>query len=369
MILNSALGVGGAERILVALAVGLRQRGFSPLVCCLHEPGPLGDELRAEGVEVVGPLMSSRRDVRVVTRLAGLLRRRVDVLYLNNQPATQLWGTVAAKVARTPLVVAALHYTARDSARNRRVNRLTGRWIDVWVAISEVQRRRLVAHEGVPRAGRIAVIPNGVDVDGLSAAGSARDATRAALGVPPSHGVVSLVAGMRPEKNHSLFLRAARRILEQRPETTFLLVGDGERRAALEREAVELGVDGATRFLGIRHDVPELVNASDVGVLSSSFGVETSPVTLLEFMACAKPVVSTNVGAVPEIVVDGVTGLLVPERDEHALAVAVLELLADEALAKRLGEAGRAHVSEHFSLDRMLERTEEMLVGAWEQPS
>ena len=365
MILNSAMGVGGAERILASLATGLGPRGYSPIVCCLYEAGAVGEELRSQGVEVVDSVMRSRRDLRGLARLVALLRRRrIDVLYMNNQPLTQLWGTLAAVAARTPLVVTALHFTSRDEARNRRVNRLTARWTDLWLAISDVQRRRLIEHEGVPARGRVAVVPNGVDVERFAAAAAARDVTRAAVGIPDGHGVVSIVAGLRPEKNHSLFLRAAGRVVRERPDTTFLVVGDGERRAELEREARTLGLESAVRFLGIRHDVAELMGASDVGVLSSA--VEASPVTLLEFMSCAKPVVSTDVGAVHETVIEGTTGFLVEADDDEALAAAILKLLEDPALAARIGSAGRSHVAAGYSLERMLERTEEELVRAWE---
>lgn len=362
------MGVGGAERILASLATGLPARGFSTLVCCLYEAGPVGEELRGGGVEVVDNVMRSRYDVKGWARLVALLRRRqIDVLYLNNQPATQLWGTFAARAARTPLVVTALHFTARDTGKGRRVNRVTGRFTDLWIAISDVQRRRLIAHEGVPGRGSVAVVPNGVDIARFAAGAAARGQTRAALGVPADHRVVSIVAGLRSEKNHSLFLRAASRIVRERPSTTFLVVGDGECRADLEREALALELGSSVRFLGIRHDVAELMNASDVGVLSSTFGVETSPVTLLEFMSCAKPVVSTDVGAVREIVVEGETGFLVAEEDEEGFAAAITALLRDEELAARIGAAARAHVAANFSLDRMLERTEEELVNAWEK--
>lgn len=368
MILNSTMGVGGAERILASLVRGLRGRGYEPVVCCLYEPGEVGEELAREGVEVVSGVMRSRRDAAGVLRLSRMLRRRrIDVLYMNNQPATQLWGTLAATLARTRLVVTALHFTARDSGKNRRLNRFTARGVDLWITISHVQKRRLVEREGVPSGGAVTVVPNGVDVERFARGATARAATRAALGIPGDAPVAGIVAGLRAEKNHSVFLKAARRVLDRRPDARFLVVGDGDRRQALEREAGDLGVDGATSFLGIRHDTPELIGACDVGVLSSSFGVETSPVTLLEFMSAGKPVVSTDVGAVREIVVEGVNGFVVPEDDDEALAAALLRVIEDEALAAKMGDAGRAHVTERFSLDRMVTRTEEELMRAWER--
>src|SRR5205085_4222243 len=156
-------------------------------------------------------------------------------------------------------------------------------------------------------------------------------------------------ARLVPIKAHELFLEAAREVRRARPDARFLVIGDGERRRELEALAARLGVAERTHFLGFRSDLARLYADLDVVALCSRN--EGLPVTLIEALASARPVASTEVGAVRDLVDPGRTGLLVPSGDAAALAGGILQILADPAEAARMGQAGRAHVSPRFSID------------------
>ena len=156
-----------------------------------------------------------------------------------------------------------------------------------------------------------------------------------------------------------MFLRVAARVTREVPEAHFLVIGDGPRRAQLESLAKQINLSGHVHFLGKRPDVAQLLNLLDVFVLTSH--IEANPVSILEALATGVPVVATRVGSIPETVLDGATGYLVEPGDESAMASRIVELLLDPLKAKLLGAAGRRHVVENWSVDRMVTGYEELL--------
>jgi glycosyltransferase involved in cell wall biosynthesis len=171
------------------------------------------------------------------------------------------------------------------------------------------------------------------------------------------------VAALRPEKNHELFLEAAAWIRRKVPQARFLVVGDGAQRGRLEGLAAELSLSESVRFLGTRNDVPAVLSLLDVLVLSSH--MEANPVSILEAMACERPVVATAVGSVPESVIDGRTGYLVPPGDAGRIAERVIELFQDPARRAAFGRAGREHVAAHGSSQRMVEGYQDLIAGLY----
>jgi glycosyltransferase involved in cell wall biosynthesis len=233
------------------------------------------------------------------------------------------------------------------------------RFVDRVIAVGRNQARYLVEEEGV-RPERIAIVPNGID-----AAEFAPDADggqlRASLGLASDSRVAGIVAALRPEKNHELFLEAASRVVRSVSGARFLVVGGGRRQEALERLASELGIADAVSFLGERSDGRSLIRAFDVAVLCSHPVVETLPVSVMEAMAWAKPVVSTRVGDVDSLVEDGVTGILVPPGSVDQLAGAMARLLNDPVRAREMGRRGRDKVVSEFSLERSVRALEDLI--------
>jgi glycosyltransferase involved in cell wall biosynthesis len=236
-------------------------------------------------------------------------------------------------------------------------NRLLAPITDGFIAVAEPHGRYLAEHEGCPSS-RVFVIPNGVDVQRFCPL-PPDETLRRQLQLPPAAPVAAIVAALRPEKNHELFLAAARRLRERRPNAQFLVIGDGPRRAELQRLADELGLTGVVHFLGTRGDVPQLLSLVDVLVLSSH--MEANPVSILEGLACGKPVVATRVGSVGETVRDDQSGFLVDPGSAEQLAHRVGQLFDDPSMACRLGAAGRRMVVADWSLERMVAGYEDLV--------
>jgi glycosyltransferase involved in cell wall biosynthesis len=175
--------------------------------------------------------------------------------------------------------------------------------------------------------------------------------------------VIGVVCELRAQKALEVLFAAAAQLRHELPELRVLVAGDGPEREGLGQEARRLDLDGTVQLLGIRRDVPALLDALDVAVLSSDY--EGSPLSVMEYMAAGKPVVSTRVGGVPELVEDGVHGLLVEPRDPGALAAAIGRLLHDPAEARRLGEQGRERQQRELSLDAMVRKIEDLYEELW----
>jgi glycosyltransferase involved in cell wall biosynthesis len=273
------------------------------------------------------------------------------------------WGRIAARLVGAPVICCAIHSTGWPDVIERPNRwRLLTHWTDAFIAVAEEHGRHLVEIEDFP-AERVHVIPNGVDVRRF-APGEAAASLRASLGVAPHAPLVGVVAALRPEKDHATFLRMAALVREKLPATRFLVIGEGPERPALERLSRDLNLENAVKFLGNRSDVPELLSALDVFVLTSQ--MEASPVSIMEAMACGKPVVAPRVGSIGESVIDGVTGYLVEPGSAVRAAERLLRLLTDPALAQRMGRAGRERVCETSSLENMVAGYEALLAGIYE---
>jgi glycosyltransferase involved in cell wall biosynthesis len=353
--------VGGAETLLVNLVRRLDKRRFAPEVVCLKERGPLGERLADEGYPVHHGLLSGKFDLRVMPRLVSLCRRRgYRAVVTVGAGDKMFWGRLAAKQAGVPVIASALHSTGWPDGVGR-LNRWLTPLPDAFIAVAEPHGRFLVEFERFPES-RVAVIPNGVDVERF-APGTHSAHVRQELVVGPTTPLVGVLAALRPEKNHELFLAMAKRVVGVVPDAVFVVIGDGPRRAELERLAGELGVAQSVRFLGNRDDIPEVLGALDVLTLTSHN--EANPVSILEGMACGKPVVATNVGSVAQSVHEGRTGHLVPAGDEALLADRVAGLLLDPLRARAWGAEGRKHVVETASLDVMVRGYERLLEGIY----
>jgi glycosyltransferase involved in cell wall biosynthesis len=357
MFVITSMPVGGAETLLVNLVRRMDRARFQPELCCLKQFGPLGDVLANEVPAFTG-LLAHKYDFGVWGRLTRLLREeRIDaVVTVGTGGDKMFWGRLAAWRAGVPVVLSALHSTGLPD-HVELPNRLLARLTDGFIGVAEPHGRYLAEKEGCP-AERVFVVPNGVDVQRFSP--RAPDAQlRDELGLPAGAPVAAIVAALRPEKNHELFLRSAARALAARPDAHFLVIGDGHLRAGLEQLAHDLGLDNHVHFLGTRADIPQLLGLVDVLALSSH--MEANPVSILEGLACGKPVVATRVGSIPESVREAETGFLVQPGDDMALAERVVQLFNDRALAQRLGAAGRQLVVDHWSLERMVTGYEQLI--------
>ncbi|HEX8203809.1 MAG TPA: glycosyltransferase [Isosphaeraceae bacterium] len=342
----------GAEKQMVLLARGLPRERFRVEVAALTRLGPLAEELAAAGLPVTPLNKRHKADPFALSRLVALLRaRRVDVLQ-TWLFAAHAYGRLAARRAGVPVVVAAemavdLWKTRAHLAVDRALARWTDRVVGNSRAVVDFYRAA-----GLP-ADRLACIPSGIGPEGPPAVDPG--AVRGELGLPADAPLVLFVGRLAAQKGVADLLAALDLLQHVRPDLRTLIVGAGPLRGRLEETARAFGLlGGAVRFLGHRADVPRLLAAADLLVLPSLY--EGLPNAVLEAMRAGKPVVATAAPGTTEVVVAGRTGLLVPVHAPPALAQAIRTVLDDPALARRLGEAGRARVEAEFGAETMVAR-------------
>jgi glycosyltransferase involved in cell wall biosynthesis len=361
--LVTALGVGGTELQLVELLRLLRGTRWRSRLASLRPPEGLLAEVRALGIapEIVplpGSLWSPAAPL-AIARLAWRLRReRVALLHCHDLYAI-LVGLPAARLAGTPVIAA-----RRDLGHHLgRVHRLAlARALGLATAVltnSEAVATSIVASEVVSRA-RIAVVPNCIDLDRFDA--RAREAAAPLPEEAARARVVLTVANLSyAAKGHDDLLEAAALARAAVPDLRFLVAGDGPREGELRRRARDLGLEGVVLFLGRRGDVPALLARADV--VCHPARSEGMPNAVIEAMAAARPIVATTAGGTPELIRDGVHGLLVPPSSPRALAAALRVALSEPARMRRLGEAARRRVARELSPARLGERID-ALYGA-----
>jgi glycosyltransferase involved in cell wall biosynthesis len=347
--------VAGAE-VLVAETIGRLAGRIEPTVLCLDAIGALGEQLRSEGVPVVTLGRRPGRDWRLAWRMARELRtRHVEVVHAHQY--TPFFYAALARLLcgrRTKVILTehGRHYPDVVSPVRRAANRLVlDHLADAVNACCNFSALALGRVDGFS-ARRIEVIENGIELDRYGPVPD-RAALRRLLGLGPARRYVVTVARFHPVKDHATLLRGFQGVAAARADVDLLLAGDGPLRRDLEELARSLGIEGRVRFLGVRSDVPALLQAVDLFALTSVS--EAASITLLEAMASRLPVVVTAVGGNPEIVRHGVEGLLVPRGDAAGVTAAILGLLDDPAAAAALGAAGRARVEQRYRLSQTID--------------
>lgn len=309
--------------------------------------------LRRLGLEV--DVIDEADDEAAVHELAAYLgREEIDLLHAHMYRA-EVIGARAAMAAGTPVVMATVHSSRIRSAVD----------IAALAALTPVMDRLIVPSAAIAAkvraegrgAAQFTIIPNGVDLARFDLPLSAC-ALRREFGIPGDAPLLGVVARLEAEKGHRYLLEAMPRILRGAPETWLVIVGEGSLEAELRAQAAALPRAASNRivFTGRREDVAAITGEIDVAVLPSLR--EAQGISILEAMARRRPVVASAVGGIPEVLTDGLDGLLVPPGDPVALAEACIRLACSPSLRRRLGEAGRATVEARFSLDAMVRRIE-----------
>jgi glycosyltransferase involved in cell wall biosynthesis len=362
LFVQTDMRIGGAEMVTASIIRRLNRSRFAPELCCLKERGAIGEAL-AEEIPVHHGLLRHKYDLRVWPRLTGLLRRRkIDAVITVGAGDKMLWGRLAAWRAGVPVVVSALHSTGWPDCVGR-LNRMLTPLTDAFIAVAGSHGRFLIEHTGFP-AKKVVVIPNGVDTQRFAPI-SDTSTVRGGLGIDANALVVGIVAALRPEKNHKLFLQMAQRVAARRPDARFLIIGDGPCRGQLERRTIELNIASQVQFLGMRDDVPRLLAAMDVFALSSV--IEANPMSILEAMSVGRPVVATNVGSIHEAVIEGETGFLVSPGDAAQLTERVLQLLDDPRKRAAMGSLARCEVVERWSVEAMVSGYEQLIDAIYQE--
>lgn len=349
---------GGSERQAAALTEMLVRDGrFDVRVAVLDGTGVLRESVESLGIGEIAefPLGSfyDANFVRQVRACTAFLKENNISIVHTHDFYSNVFGMAAASFARTPKRVASKRETGgMRSGTQKFIEGIAFGRADAIVANSGAVRKHLTDECGVSEL-KIELIYNGIDTERFVDSGDA-SAVRLSIGVPPDPKLVTLVANLRHDvKNVPMLLRAAAAI--QRDDVHFAIAGEGELEAELRRLANDLGVGGRVHFLGRCDNVPKLLSASDVCVLTSTN--EGFSNSILEYMAAGKPVAATDVGGAGEAIVDGQTGFLVASGDYKALAEKLKVLLNDQEMARSFGKRGRAKVEKEFSSAVQLDRT------------
>jgi glycosyltransferase involved in cell wall biosynthesis len=324
------------------------------MLALAREKGVVPTFLPSLGREIspLDDLVSLAKMVRFIRQI------KPDVVHTHMAKAGTV-GRLAAHMCGVRLIVHTYHghvFHGYFSPTKTRVfltiERALGLLTDRVIVVGDGQREEIASY-GVAARQKLVAIPLGLELVQFLDAEQVRGQLRRELGIAPDVPLIGIVARLVPIKAHEVFFLAAKRVRAALPRAQFVVIGDGERRAELETLAAEMGLSDAVRFLGWRSDLKRVYADLDVVALSSRN--EGSPVALIEALASARPVVSTAVGGVAEVVLDGETGLLVPPGDPAAFAESLVKLLNERHLAERLGLAGRQHVYPRYDSSRLVD--------------
>ena len=356
---SNTLARGGAEEHILTLLRGLDRTRFRPLLACTPT---VAARLRADvpaDVPVTELQLRRPRDIGAAIQLAQLLRReRIAVLH-SHLFYGSLFASPIGRACRVPFIVETPH--VREMWRKSGlksgfvVDRLAGRFVDQYIAVSVANRRYLVEEKRLPSR-KVVVIHNGSDLSKFDPLRRPADALRRSLGFGATDPVIVFTGRLEPQKGHQVLLEALATVRRSWPTVRLVCVGEGALRQDLERRTDALGMREAVRFVGQRDDVPEWLALADFTVLPSFY--EGLPLAAIESLAAGRAMVATAVDGTPEVVVEGKTGLTVAPGDARALAAAIERLLRDPELRERLARAGREHVVAGFDEKQQVARTE-----------
>jgi glycosyltransferase involved in cell wall biosynthesis len=359
------MDLGGAQRVVLHLSRGLDTHRFEQMVIT-GDGGLLLPELSAiqtinhrvipEMTRHIGP-GGAWDDIRSVRRICETLRHFGPHIVHTHTPKAGIVGRWAARLARIPRIVHTYHgfgFSPRHPLWQRAfyvgLERASALITSQFVAVSD-PNRVLGQSYGIFLREKCALIRSGVDFGEFRTVGTDNVKKKIELGFKPSDKIVGVVASFTPAKALHLFLEAAAKIAGECPGVFFVMVGDGSLRPQLEAQAERLGISSALRMLGWRRDVPELMRAFDVFLLTSLW--EGLPRSLVEAFVSGVPAVASHIDGIGEVVQEGRNGFLVSPGDTEAMAAAVVRLLKDESLRKSMG-AQALHSVDDFSLEKML---------------
>lgn len=367
---------GGAEHLAVMIATHLDSERFESRLCLSRWPPTASWPMDASAesalalVDAAGiPLVPLHRRHKVELgawkRLASYLRRnQVDVLH-THKFGSNVWGTLAGRTARVPVILAHEHSWSYQGQPLRQAldRHLIAKGATRLIAVSTEDRRRMTEVERIPPE-RTVYVPNGITLAPPTPGRQMRNE----LGIAPETPVIGTVAVLRPVKALAVLLEAAAELVGEWPSLRIVIAGDGPEAEMLKRRSQELGLTANACFLGSRTDVPDVLSMLDVAVCCSDS--EGSPLSVMEYMAAGCSIVATAVGGIPDLITPEVHGLLVPRRDPKALAAALRRVLRDRTLARSLAENARARQSAEFDLSALVGRLETLYTElSVEQPS
>ena len=359
-LLDSLSPVGGAERVAVKIAISLKNSGnYLPIFCSTRSGGSLEEVLKTNNIDYL--LLRRRRifDVHKFKPLINIIRERNIKIIHSHNLGSNLWGGVIGTIANVPIIIAHKHGQDYGTWKSLVVDKIVSKLSQKIIFVSNYEREAFI--QGIGAASeKCLTIYNGISIDNINP--RPKNDIRYKYGVKNGDLVVGVIARFAPEKDHETFLLAAREVLKLHSDVTFLLIGEGKTRPRIEKLSYELGINDRTIFTGFVENIADVLPIMDIGCLTSTR--EGMGIALLEYMAFLKPIVSTNVGGIPEVVQDGVNGFLVGPGDYRSMADKIITLVDDSELREQMGTEGFSILKHKFtdsimtnSIERLYDRT------------
>jgi glycosyltransferase involved in cell wall biosynthesis len=353
-------GVGGAEKMLYYTIKGLNPARYTARLCSLKKKGEVACRLEEQGLEVYS--LNMRDEANLAGWLDSLRALVLLVRYfIRERPAVvhsflfraNILARIAGYLTGVPVIISSVRVMGGEMKWQHFIDRVTAFMADHFVAVSNGVKEHLMRNAHLPER-TVSTIYNGVVVG--NSAGFDLSALMNQIGLNADERILMTAGRLHRQKGYDLLLEALSVVQKSFSGVKLLILGEGEEEKSLKKLAHSLEISEKVLFLGLRSDVDRLLQCCEMFVLTSRW--EGFPNVLLEAMAAGKPVVATAVGGVRELVVDKVTGILVPPQDETALADAIMLLLSDKERALAMGAAGRERVLQRFGMDAMLSKTE-----------
>ncbi|GFE60833.1 glycosyltransferase [Geobacter sp. AOG2] len=348
-----SMEVGGAEKLVYDMVNHPMFAENKPLVCCLDALGELGEMLRRNGYTVYIKNRREGLDLSVIPWLREIIRREGVTIVHAHQYTPLFYSVPAVLLAGRAKLVYTEHgrfYPDRKSWKRTLLNPLLAYGVDHLVSISASTARAMSTYDNLPLS-RIKIINNGIHLTRMNPQVDVV-AKRKELGLSETCRIIGTASRLNEIKNIPMMLEVFKRVLQDAPDTVLLIAGQGPQEESLRLHADQLGIADRVKFIGLRFDLPEIYRLLDVFLLTSF--TEGISITLLEAMASGVPAVATDVGGNCEVMVDGLTGYLVPIDADVEMAEKIVRLLRDPALARQFGMKGQERVFTEFTFDRMM---------------
>ena len=355
LFLTTGLYIGGEETQNLHTFSRMNKAGFEIIIGTTQDAGPFSQPFIDTGIEVIPNLLKGRFDIPGLGRIRKLIKdKKIDIVCTGGYGDSLFYGRLAGKLSGVKAIVSTFFHFGRLDRPEAKVeifNTIIHPITTVFKTSSMALRKFLIDELGYPEK-KIAAIHDGIDTSKFSIE-KPRAEKYDELGIPEAKPVVGIVASLYPFKGPDLFVDAASIVHNKYPDAVFVMVGEGDERPKVESLIKKYNLEKNVLMLGYRGDVPEILPIFDISVLASD--TEAFPNTLLEASACRKPLVSTDVGGAPEIVIDGYNGFLVPPRDPEQMADRIIRLLSDKQLYQTMAQNARKRVLENFSIEHKVE--------------
>ncbi|HKZ57693.1 MAG TPA: glycosyltransferase [Thermodesulfovibrionales bacterium] len=355
--------IGGVQQQLLSLLKAYSRERFNPIFCCLGPKEEIGKEIEETKIEFIplNKLRYNRFSLGIVLELYRLMKKKQIHVVRTHRYRSNLYGRLAAFLAGVPVIIASVHDNYRTDKRPKRriMNRILSKITDKIVAVSEDVKEDIIRYDSI-NPSKIDVIPNGIDVERFNPEKNTTD-IRKEFSLEDDDIVIGFIGRIVPAKGLKYLLNALPYLKKEFKSIKLLIVGEGSLVEELKERAKKNNIFDNILFTGRRRDIPEILASINIFVMPSI--AEGLPNALLEAMAMGKPIVTTEVGGIPEIVKNGFNGLLVPPRDTLSLSKAIKELISNDRLAAKLGQAARDLVHDNLSIKAIAQKWQSLYLS------